>query len=419
LATKSPPILSGATATAGIPQAGVPHPTPAGEENDMQNLFPNEKAPKHNTPTQNPQDVAMRTASAEPMGVARSAEALTSSAPNPSTQRLPARTPPSQNEPLDNDLDEPHPTPHSASDNRGLARLRQDAQVAVPGGAPAGAPIAGRAEALLASKDQTPIGEDAAFDKSQQSANEARLQSEARPIPPRQTFGANTSGATNVPRDARLSTRSDDPFASNRPSGDGGHADRGPIASQRPLGQSTRSVGSPGTVFPVGTTSDSGDYYVVQPQDNFWTISRKKYGTSRYFHALAELNKSRIPDPGRMRPGMKVSTPPAEMLEERYGQFMPPGTKVQVTAAEDTSAKSPPTGFIVSSDGTPKYRTGEHDTLSNIAARHLGRSSRWIQIYEMNRDKLSSPNQLKVGTELILPSDASNLGLSSEDDERR
>ena len=116
---------------------------------------------------------------------------------------------------------------------------------------------------------------------------------------------------------------------------------------------------------------------------------------------------------------MKVSTPPAEALEERYGQFLPPGTKVQVTAAEDVSAKSAPTGFFVTPDGTPKYRTGENDTLSDIAAKHLGRSSRWIQIYEMNRDKLSNPNQLKVGTELILPGDASSVGLSNEDDDRR
>ncbi|HXY35608.1 MAG TPA: LysM domain-containing protein [Planctomycetaceae bacterium] len=115
---------------------------------------------------------------------------------------------------------------------------------------------------------------------------------------------------------------------------------------------------------------------------------------------------------------MKVSTPPAELLEERYSQYLPPGTKVQVAAAEE-DAKSTPTGFFVKPDGTATYRTGEHDTLSDIAARHLGRSSRWIQIYEMNRDKLSSPNQLKVGIELTLPGDASSVGLSSEEDDRR
>ncbi len=37
----------------------------------------------------------------------------------------------------------------------------------------------------------------------------------------------------------------------------------------------------------------------------------------------------------------------------------------------------------------------------------------------MNRDKLSNPNQVKVGLELALPGDASSVGLSSEVDERR
>ena len=65
------------------------------------------------------------------------------------------------------------------------------------------------------------------------------------------------------------------------------------------------------------------------------------------------------------------------------------------------------------------YRTDEKDTLSDIAARHLGRASRWIQIYEMNRARLSSPNQLKVGTELALPADASNVAVTNDNDARR
>jgi nucleoid-associated protein YgaU len=226
-----------------------------------------------------------------------------------------------------------------------------------------------------------------------------------------------TSSTTIRPADTQSPSGGDDPFSNSRPgrgtsSGGAGTVEVSAI-------HSSRLAASSGTVSAVGTATDTSDYYVVQPQDNFWTISRKKYGTSRYFLALAELNKARIPDPARMRPGMKVSTPTADLLEERYGQFLPAGTRVQVAAAEDISAKSAPTGFFISPDGTPKYRTSESDTLSDIAAKHLGRSSRWIQIFEMNRDKLSSPNQLKVGTELLLPGDASNIAVSNEDDDRR
>jgi nucleoid-associated protein YgaU len=55
------------------------------------------------------------------------------------------------------------------------------------------------------------------------------------------------------------------------------------------------------------------------------------------------------------------------------------------------------------------YRIQENDTLTDISLRHLGRSSRWIQIYELNRDNLANPNQLKIGTMLKLPGDASRV----------
>ena len=55
------------------------------------------------------------------------------------------------------------------------------------------------------------------------------------------------------------------------------------------------------------------------------------------------------------------------------------------------------------------YRIASEDTLSDIAQRHLGRSSRWVQIFEMNRDVLKDGNTLKVGALLRLPADASRV----------
>jgi hypothetical protein len=37
----------------------------------------------------------------------------------------------------------------------------------------------------------------------------------------------------------------------------------------------------------------------------------------------------------------------------------------------------------------------------------------------MNRDKLATPNQLKIGTELALPADASNVAVTNDNDQRR
>lgn len=163
-----------------------------------------------------------------------------------------------------------------------------------------------------------------------------------------------------------------------------------------------------------------GDTYNIEPNDNYWTISRKKYGTGRYFMALSQHNLSVIPDPKRMKPGVTIATPAAETLEKTYPTLIPKAAPAETTSSAETVAS--PTGirrtnattgeeagFFIASDGTPMYRVGNEDTLSDIAKQHLGRSSRWVQIFEMNRDTLTDGNSLKVGSLLRLPGDASRV----------
>jgi LysM repeat protein len=404
--------LAAAGGPAGTPQAsGNPRSAPAngGADADMQNLFPGENAAKPAPPVAEARKAEM------PEGAGH--DPIPFNRPNPvpgaPTQLAQSKAPPTQSEPMDTALDEPHrPAAHPLADDRGVAGLDNEARTTKHDPSTGTRSAAAPDRTALANQDHTP------FDANEPTP----AKTNSRPveiIPGRSSARElHATSVTTVRPAERPSPASsgDETFASNRP---GGANSGGSAAVEVSATHSSQMAAGSATISAVGSTGDAGDYYVVQPTDNFWTVSRKKYGTPRYFLALAELNKARIPDPARMRPGMKVSTPSAEMLEERFGQFLPAGTRVQAASAEDISAKSAPTGFFVAPDGSPKYRTGESDTLSEIAAKHLGRSSRWIQIFEMNRDKLSSPNQLKVGTELTLPGDASNVAVSSEEDERR
>ncbi len=46
----------------------------------------------------------------------------------------------------------------------------------------------------------------------------------------------------------------------------------------------------------------------------------------------------------------------------------------------------------------------EGDTLFNIARYELGKASRWVEIYELNRDVLGKDfNELRPGMRLVLP----------------
>lgn len=199
-------------------------------------------------------------------------------------------------------------------------------------------------------------------------------------------------------------------------------------------------------LHPAGTPSRNvpqrGETYTVTPNDNFWTISRKQYGTSRYFSALAKHNAERIPDPQRLRPGMQVSTPAPQVLEELYPQlidksgaaaapampredlsdgrpaFQRPAA-VSAAAEPERSAPTAPTGYFLSKSGEPLYRIGSDDTLSSIAQKHLGRASRWTEIFEQNRGILNNPENLTVGTVIRLPPDASRIGSGREGAPRR
>lgn len=165
---------------------------------------------------------------------------------------------------------------------------------------------------------------------------------------------------------------------------------------------------------PAGNGQYSGQetVYTAEAGDNYWTISRKQYGMGRYFAALAEYNKARIPDPRKLKPGMKVVIPTSAALTEKYAHL--------ISGAEPSKAYAPQTadaaggaiqqvGFFVDPTGQPLYRVAEGDTLSDIAQSTLGRSSRWVQIYGLNRENLKTPNDLKLGMVLRLPQDASGV----------
>ena len=147
-----------------------------------------------------------------------------------------------------------------------------------------------------------------------------------------------------------------------------------------------------------GTTYE---YTVVKNDENYSKISKRVYGTTRYFSALAVFNQHRIAEPKHMRPGMIVLTPSKEILEERYPQLFVDSKPRVVEPAE----------FLLLEDGSPAYRVGERETLSEISKRFLGRSSRWVEILRLNQSNVKDPNKLKPGTILALPADATEVNV--------
>lgn len=195
-----------------------------------------------------------------------------------------------------------------------------------------------------------------------------------------------------------------------------------------PLGP-TETIGSPAGIglpeasFPTVSSTIPGGQYTVARGDSFWTISKKIYGTGRYWQKLAEHNKGVVPNPDRMKPGVVLSTPDptvfggpvaATSLSQPGGLVSTVETTGRIDSYGPVTTVEPAAsnGFFTDvQQGSPMYRVGRQDTLISIAAKHLGRSSRWRQIYNMNRAELQNPNKLQVGMVLKLPADASRVPL--------
>ncbi len=137
--------------------------------------------------------------------------------------------------------------------------------------------------------------------------------------------------------------------------------------------------------------------YVVQPNDNYWTISEKVYGAGGYFKAIFEHNRRQHPFAERLQVGETLLTPDVATLQRDYPDLCPkPGHAAAPQRIIPASARLRP--------GTKVYVVEEGDTLFEIARHQLGKPSRWGEIYQLNREVLGSDfDYLKPGTELVIP----------------
>jgi ABC-type amino acid transport substrate-binding protein len=55
--------------------------------------------------------------------------------------------------------------------------------------------------------------------------------------------------------------------------------------------------------------------------------------------------------------------------------------------------------------GQEVYKVKSGDTLSKIAQTHLGKTSRWTEIWDLNKGRIADPNLIEIGWELVLPKD--------------
>jgi LysM domain len=133
-----------------------------------------------------------------------------------------------------------------------------------------------------------------------------------------------------------------------------------------PTDTQTLAPGSPRT-----EQVDHAKQHEVQAGDDLWSLAEKYYGDGREWRRIAAANPTVLTGgPDRLQVGWRLRIPDLD--------------------------QDPPAG-----DRRITVRRG--DTLSSIAERELGSSTRWTDIFRVNRAQLSDPNELAVGMRLVLP----------------
>ncbi|GAA3622708.1 LysM peptidoglycan-binding domain-containing protein [Microlunatus ginsengisoli] len=117
----------------------------------------------------------------------------------------------------------------------------------------------------------------------------------------------------------------------------------------------------------------------VREGDDLWSLAEHYYGDGMDWRKIAKANQHVLTGgPDRLLPGWKLTIP-------------------GVTAAEPESRRT----AVESDRRTVTVHRG--DTLSSIAERELGSEARWPELFRANRSLLQDPDELEVGTTLVVP----------------
>lgn len=159
------------------------------------------------------------------------------------------------------------------------------------------------------------------------------------------------------------------------------------------------AVASTGAIVPAAGIQRDGDKYTVLPNDSFWTISEKAYGSGGFFKALYEHNRKLHPEVDEMKVGQVLTVPDESVLRRAYPDLCPK-PRLQMPGVQQRLASA--SGRMRSAGRA--YTVEDGDTLFEIARRELGKTSRWAEIYDLNHDVLGNDfDYLRPGLELILP----------------
>ncbi len=141
----------------------------------------------------------------------------------------------------------------------------------------------------------------------------------------------------------------------------------------------------------------------VQSSDNLFKLAKKYYGDESKWINIYEANEDKIPSPNILHVGLKLLIPDITAASEKRVEDLPSDKRGPSAVEEATLLKEDHKISSIDAQGETVHKVLPNDNLYKIAKKYYGDESKWIIIYEANKDKIPSSNILLVGQKLLIP----------------
>jgi len=139
--------------------------------------------------------------------------------------------------------------------------------------------------------------------------------------------------------------------------------------------------------------------HVIQSGDTFSGLAVRYLGNAKHASLIAKANPD--VDPRRLKIGAKVNIPSAPTADSTVSSYQPSGRKLVAVANHQPKVRkmSPP-----AVPAARAYTIQSGEGWYDLAKKFLKDGSRWPELYELNRERVSrDPDQLRAGTIIELP----------------
>lgn len=156
--------------------------------------------------------------------------------------------------------------------------------------------------------------------------------------------------------------------------------------------------------IPGALSGSAPRVHVVTESDSLPSLAVRYYSSAsaENINLLRQANPSLLQ--GAFRPGLRLVIPPKPQAGEASAGGTTPVTRPGAgSSATSTGAAGAGAGGRPGSAAPSEYRVRPGDTLTKIAATVYRDPERWRDIFNANRNIISSPNSIRVGMTLRIP----------------